>query len=182
MKKNVWKPFIVLSAASFLAAGNLWAQTETEDKQLETTETEIDQQMSAKPNAERAQALAKQYNVETSVVEDLRGKGRGWGEINTELAMAQHLSKTEAAAYPTLNDALTQIESQRTAGKGWGAISKDLGFKLGPVVSASRNARERLEKMDRMSKPERMNRPERLEKPERPGKPERPENPKHTAR
>lgn len=82
----------------------------------------------------------------------------------------------------------------RADGAGWGAIAKELGFKLGELVSASNRSErsfaareaaadrkaaratgkpERVARVDRPERPQRVDRPERPERPERPQKPDR---------
>ena len=108
----------------------------------------------------KADSLAQRYSVEPQVVQGLRDKDRGWGEISNELALAQQLSKDQPDTYPTTNDALRRIETMRQEGKGWGAISKEMGYRHGSIVSDSRRS-EKAEKPDRPEKP---NKPEKPEK------------------
>jgi len=90
----------------------------------------------------------------------------------------------------TTEQALTKIEQLRGEKMGWGRIAKDLGFKLGPVISkversetavrtADREVIERgdgkskadhLEKASGAERHERLDRPERAARPERPGR------------
>ena len=135
----------------------------------------------------------------------------GWGEVNITLSLAQAL--VDAGTAPDLQSALTGVTTtttnpdgttttttsggvlaMRADGMGWGAIAKEMGFKLGSLVSAgNRNANatdasaakaeraaakaeratgkpERVAKVDRPERPAKVDRPER---PERPAKPER---------
>jgi len=170
-------------------AGIAWADDE---RTLDQKATAINKaSTSPKLDEARAQALAKQFNVPESQVTDLRNKKMGWGEITISLAMAQHLATTSKTPLTT-DQALTKIEQLRSEKMGWGKIAKDLGFKLGPVVStvdrgeraihtADREAREeRAEKVEHAEKaqgPEKMERLERMERPERVERPERPERP-----
>ena len=78
-----------------------------------------------------------------NTVEDLRTK-HGWGGVTIELAMAQHLTHTDPKTYPTMTDALQKLDTLRADKEGWGKIAKDLGFKLGPVVSAAEHTRQEL--------------------------------------
>ena len=165
----------------------VWAETEAEETQLKTEQQEIDNEAPAKTEQERIDALAKQFDVPASSVEELRNKGQGWGEVTIELSMAQHLSKTDPGTYPKLSDALTKIESLRSEGKGWGNISKELGFKLGPVISEARHTRQEFQ-ADKAGKPERAERGSRLDRPGRPerldklDKPDRPAIPERSQR
>lgn len=69
------------------------------------------------------------------MVENLRTTEQGWGEIGIRLAVAQELTKVNSATFPTMTESLARVGDLRAEGKGWGAIAKELGFKLGPVVS-----------------------------------------------
>ena len=147
----------------------------------------------------------------------------GWGEVNITLSLAQALIDSGAAT--DLQSALTGttttvtnpdgttttttsggVLTMRADGMGWGQIAKELGFKLGALVSAgNKNAKatdaaaanaERTKakvdragqakadkadrtagKPDRVAKVERPNRPEKIDRPARPERPERPQKP-----
>ena len=131
----------------------------------------------------------------------------GWGEVNITLSLAQAL--VESGAFADLQSALTGVQTtvtnpdgtttttseggvlaMRADGMGWGQIAKDLGFRLGELVSAS-NRSERAAarvaggKADRAARAERIaraDRPDRADKPERPDRPERPERPQRPER
>lgn len=165
---------------ALLVSGPVQAQTDPDEGRLETTSKAIEKEGAAKGQGQ-IQLLAKQFNVAPSLVEDLRKK-TGWGGVTIQLAMAQHLAQSDPVKYPSLPDALTKIEALRAEKMGWGKIAKDLGFKLGPVVSAAEQTRhelvrdlraERPQKMDKVERPEKVEKPERAERPERPQRPER---------
>ncbi len=137
----------------------------------------------------------------------------GWGEVNITLSLAQAL--VDSAAYPDLQSALSGasttvtnpdgtitttvsggVLAMRADGMGWGAIAKELGFKLGTLISAGNKSdkataaiaakAERSEKAkaertigkpDRVARVERPNRPEKIDRPSRPERPERPQKP-----
>ena len=164
-----------------LSSGPVRAQADPDEGRLETASKAIEKEAEAKGHQGQVQLLAKQFNVAPSLVEDLRKK-TGWGGVTIQLAMAQHLAQSDPTKYPSLPDALTKIESLRDEKMGWGKIAKDLGFKLGPVVSAAQQTRhelirdlraERPQKMEKVDRPEKIDRPERAERPERPQRPER---------
>ena len=161
----------------------VWARTEADETRLNTLQKEID---SITPGPTTPiQTLAKQFNVAPSAVEDLRARKQGWGETAIELAMAQRLAQTDPKTYPALMDALAKIETPRAGKIGWGKIAKDLGFKLGPVVSTAQHARNELHQDSQVSKsatvapnPEKAGTSEILARPDmvaHPGLPERPE-------
>ena len=167
----------------------VWARTDADEAQLITVQKEIDSSATAPGQTTHVQALAKQFNVAPSVVLDLRTEKQGWGEITIELAMAQRLAQTDPNAYPTLMDALTRIETLRAEKTGWGKIAKDLGFKLGPVVSAAQHARNELRRESQTTgtakvspKPEKAVMTERPVRPDMSARQNRPERPERPAR
>ena len=92
--------------------------------------------------------------------------------------MAKHLTQTDPKTYPTMTDALQKMDPLRADKESWGKIAKDLGFKLGPVVSAAEHTRNELVRelhQDRIQKVEKIERVERPDHPQRPEHPERPE-------
>lgn len=171
----------------------VWARSNTDEARLETVKQEIDQNAAATSRDAKIQALASQYKVAPGVVSDLRDKKQGWGETSIELAMAQRLTLTDPKNYPTMMDALNKIETLRGRKMGWGKIAKDLGFKLGPVVSTAMHTRNELRResraqasshprkieksggIEKAGRAEGVGRPERIGRPERPMRPERPE-------
>jgi len=179
----------------------------SEESELQSVKQQLDTEAAVQSSNRHAETLAKQFQVEVKTIEQLRSSKQGWGEISIRMALAQELVKTDPKTYPTMTEALQKVGDLRAQGSGWGAIAKDLGFKLGPVVSEMRHVRnemrtemrksefdggskvgkqemaherlqiEREHKGDRMERAERMDRPERMEKPERPERPERPDRP-----
>lgn len=150
-----------------------WARSEADEAQLETVSKDIDQSAAASVQTNKIQALSKQFNVEPHVVDNLRAKKQGWGETTIELAMAQRLMQADVTTYPTMADALNKIATLRSDKMGWGKIAKDLGFKLGPVVSDAMRTRNELRKEVRMDKPPRAGTSGKAEKVEWAGRPER---------
>lgn len=169
----------------FSVSAPLWARVGADEAQLETVRKDIDKDWKNAEQPDRVQSLASQFNVAPEVVQDLRAKKQGWGETTIELAMAQHLTQTDAATYPTMTEALNKIGTLRSQKMGWGKIANDLGFKLGPVVSAAQHARNELRRESQPEKTvtqksgksqsmtgEKGGRPERVSLPERPVHPE----------
>lgn len=91
----------------------------------------------------RAEDLARQFQVDPSTVNEFRNSGQGWGEITIELSMADRISKLDPQAFPTMGNAINQVSALRASGEGWGRIAQDLGFKLGPVISALKRGQYR---------------------------------------
>lgn len=195
---------LMLNALMGLGQEATWASEESE---LQSVKQQLDRETVARSSDKHTETLAKQFKVEVGTVEQLRASKQGWGEISIRMGLAQELVKADPKTYPTMTEALQKVGDLRAQGSGWGAIAKDLGFKLGPVVSEMRHVRnemraemrnvdldrgskvskrevaherlqiERENKGDRMERAERMERPERMEKAERPERPERPDRP-----
>ena len=196
---------IVLFVSVMLVAGPVQAQSQTDEVRMQTMQREADEDALKRGPNKHAELLAKQFQMPTSEIEKLRASRQGWGEVTIQLALADKLVKTDPTNYPNLNVALERIGSLRNDGKGWGNISKELGFKLGPVVSDVKHSLSDLRrdlrtdelkngKVDKASSPDeikqearaehvdRVQRPERPERPQRPERPERPEKPERNGR
>jgi len=175
------KPFIVSSLLGMvlligLPPATILAQTDVDQSRVETVAKNIDKDMASKSSSNQVQVLSKEFNVTPKTVEDLRAK-QGWGGVTIELAMAQHLTQTDPKTYPTMTAALQKLDTLRAEKEGWGKISKDLGFKLGPVVSAAEHTRQELTRDIQVAE-----RPQKIEKVDRPDRPQRPERPERVER
>ena len=175
------KPFIVSSLLGMvlligLLPATILAQTDVDQSRVETVAKNIDKDMASKSSSNQVQVLSKEFNVTPKTVEDLRAK-QGWGGVTIELAMAQHLTQTDPKTYPTMTAALQKLDTLRAEKEGWGKISKDLGFKLGPVVSAAEQTRQELTRDIQVAE-----RPQKIEKVDRPDRPQRPERPERVER
>ena len=128
-----------------------------------------------------SERIAKQFNVDPSVVTDLRNRKLGFGGATIALALSQELMKRD----PSLSQqsALNTVLAQRQAGKGWGVIAQEQGVKLGHVVSEVKKADKAAEqiagkpekvahadKAERPGKPEKVDKPEKIERPAKPEK------------
>ena len=165
----------------------LWARVDADEAQLETIRKDIDKDWTKTEQPNRVQSLATQFNVDPGVVETLRGKKQGWGNVTIELAMAQHLTQTDANTYPSMTEALNKIDSLRSQKMGWGKIANYLGFKLGPVISAAQHVRNELRRESRPEKTatpkaEKSGKPETTVRANKPSRPERPTRPERAAR
>lgn len=163
-------------------AGIAWAQADPQENELQTEATAAETELMGRPEPNRAEALAKQFGVEAATVEQLRNEDKGWGGVFIQLATAQHLTQKDPATYPTMAVALAKIQSLHAEHHGWGRIAQELGFKLGPVVSAARHARNEMRREARAAaRVERLGaspgRLEKLPRPERPPRGPKPEKP-----
>lgn len=195
MRQTLVRSMLILAGLAVMTTGPVWAQAQGDETRLQAQAQEMDQAMDKEQasgtSRAKVEALAKQFNVPASTVEGMRDQKQGWGGITIQLAMAEHLVKTDPTTYPTISDALKQVQTLRADGKGWGSIAKELGFKLGPVVSDVQRARQEFRATEaladqgrdrvrqevraesRLERPDWINRPERPERPMRPERPER---------
>jgi hypothetical protein len=124
--------------------------------------------------------LAKQFNVDPSVVTGLRSRNLSPGQATIALALSQQLMKKDTTL--SQQQALDRIVADRQAGKGWGEIAHSLDLKLGHVISdvkkadkaADHVARGKPDKVDHVAK---VDKPEKMDKPDKPEKPAKPEKP-----
>lgn len=127
--------------------GSVFAQLlppASDDVKLRVAQQELDEDAAGRAQKTHAEAMAKQFRVEPSVVENLRTSKQGWGEIAIQLELAQELVKTNPKTYPAMTEALQKVGNLRTQKMGWGAIAKELGFALGPVVSEVQRVRQEM--------------------------------------
>lgn len=151
-----------------LPSGAAWALADLDEARLETMREEIKKEISKKEQNAQIPALAEKLNVAPAVVEGLQAQKQDGGEVAIELIMAEHLSQMNPTTYPTTIDSLNKIKALRSEKMGWGKIAKEVGVKLGPVVSAvERTQMELAERVERQEPPQQSARPERHERPER---------------
>lgn len=199
------KPLILLLCA--LSAGlcintPALAQSDSDAAGMQALQREADEDAIKRGPKAHADLLAKQFQLPASEIEKMRNTGQGWGEVTIRLALADKLVKTDPANFPTQSAALERINTLRNEGRGWGNISKELGFKLGPVVTDVRHSLNDLRRdlraeqpkagkadnagglgdMKREARAENLQRVERVERPDRPQRPERPERPEKPER
>ena len=154
------------------------------ERQLQADARQLDADATRASNTPEGQRrvterIAGQFNVQPSVVTDLRNRKLGFGGTTIALALSQELMKRDSTL--SQQAALDKIVAERQAGKGWGVIAHDLGLKLGHVVSEVKKAGTATEqiagKPDKVTKAEKIEKPakpEKIEKIERPAKPEKP--------
>lgn len=143
-------------------------------KQLDTDGARV---LAASPDGRRrvADAIARQLGVPEKLVNELRARRMGYGEATITLALAQQLLKRERGL--TLQQAIDRVLALR-ASHGWGVVARDLGLKLGDVVSDVKRADKQLAKLDAV----RTARAEKQERTAVPGKPARPDRIERPAR
>jgi hypothetical protein len=120
------------------------------------------------------QTIAKQFNVEPSVVEGLRNRRLGYGGITIALALSEALMKQDKST--TRPQALDLILARRAAGQGWDQIAQSMGMKLGRLISEVQKADKQVEHLDgvKNAKAAQVDKPEKVDKTEKPDRPEKP--------
>jgi len=128
-----------LTVAERKMSEELWV----EQKKLDTDSGRV---KAATPDGRRrvAETIAKQFNVPEKLVNDLRGRKVADGEITAALALSQQLMKHDKVSR---QQALDRILAARKSGQGWGAIARNLGLKLGDVVTDVKKTDKQLAKL-----------------------------------
>ena len=142
MKSKYFLYIAALALLVLITSYQVKAQSPDEAR-LTVIQQEIDAENPPVNYDSRVKDLARRFEVDPDRVNNLRSSGQGWGEITIELSMADHISKLDPQTFPTIGDAVDHIGSLRASGEGWGRIAQDLGFKLGPVISAIKSGRFR---------------------------------------
>lgn len=142
-------------------------------KRLDTDAARV---MAASPDGRRrvAEAIASQFGVpDNKIVNDLRARRMGYGEVTIALALAHQLTKRDRTL--TQHQALDKLVARRKAAQGWGVVARDLGLKLGDVISDVKKADKQLAKLDavRLARAERQDTTARADKPSKPEKVDR---------
>ena len=186
--------FLLCAMSAGLCVGRpALAQSNADEARMQAMQRETENDVVKRGQQNHIELLSKQFQLPGSEIEKLRNGGQGWGEITIRLALADKLTKTDPTNFPTLSAAQERIETLRNDGKGWGSISKELGFKLGPLVSDVRHSLNELRrdlhpdqlttvKADDRGDGKREARAEHLEQAQRPERPERQEKPEHINR
>jgi hypothetical protein len=179
---------LVIAAFSWTVA----APNELTDR-LQDEANRLDQTGEINSPPDRVQQLAKKFGVPEARVATMRAENKGWGAIQTELALAQALARKDPAVYPTTADALVRVQEMRSQKLGYGRIAQDLGFKLGPIISNVQRSDRATRRAHNPSKEkphgdkhagdhpdmsyDRPDKPAKADHPEHPAKPEKPDNP-----
>ena len=116
----------------------------TNDIKLQVIKQEIDEDAAGRPEASHVEAVTKQFRIDPHLVEDLRARKQGWGEITIRLVLAQEAYKLIPNSHPDLVQALQKIGDLRKQKQSWGEIADELGIDLVPVVTEAQRARQEL--------------------------------------
>lgn len=146
-------------------------ELQAEQKRLDTDSARV---MAATTDGRHrvTETIAKQFGVPDKVVDELRARKMGYGEVTIALALSQQLMKKGLGQ----QQAIDKIVGMRKSGMGWGVVARDLGLKLGGVISDVKKADKQLAKLDTV-KTARAEKVEKAAKAEKPGKPEKMERP-----
>ncbi len=151
------------------------AEPSKEEKELSSAAAATDKEAS-EPEGQKTvvSRLESMFNVDQARIDGLRAQNLGYGEIAIVLALAQKMADG-------ITDANVQsIMSLRTGTPpmGWGEIARQLGEKLGPVIShVNEIAKGAGTGTDKAAHDARGAKPDRPEKPAKPDKPEKPSRP-----
>lgn len=142
--KPKYVPCILMALALIILTNPYQAKAQSPDEaRLIAVQEKIDEENPPVNYSSRVEDLARQFQIDPARVNDLRNSGQGWGEITIELSMAEHLTKLDPQNSLTMGEAVDRIGALRAGGEGWGRIAQDLGFKLGPIISAVKSGRYR---------------------------------------
>jgi len=163
---------VMMVSGLLLCAGMLVLAEEksADEKKLDTATVEMDKD-AAMPACQEAfqERIKTDFGVDEATVQGLRDKKMGYGEITITLGLARQLPGGVTEANIQKIAALRQGPPVM----GWGRISRDLGLKLGPVISKVRKISAEVRKQQKAAKMGK-GKGGKAEKPERPGKPDRP--------
>src|SRR5262244_2135588 len=154
-----------------VAQGDDAKDMQKHERQLRANATRLDDdaaRAARTPDGQRRldERLAKQFNVNPSVVTGLRNRNLSPGQATIALALSQQLVKQGKA--PNQQAALDQILKERQAGKGWGVIAHEFQLKLGHVVSEVKKADKAADHI--AGKPDKPDHVAKVDKPDKPEK------------
>jgi len=110
------------------------SRAQREEQQLRAIGRRIDRNTRDIQQDNHTEMLAEEFHVPLSVIEEMRQKGQGWGNISIALAMAQSLCQKDPLHYATTGDALFQIQLVRAQSKNWRQVARGAGIPLQPVL------------------------------------------------
>lgn len=161
---------LLLWAALIPAAAQ---ERSAEEKKLEAVSGELDKKYS-EGQQRVTDKIAAEFGVDSGLVLGLGYKKLGYGEIAIALSLAQGLHGT------IRDEDLRKIVALRQGPPvlGWGRIAKDLGLKLGPVLSRVRKVAAEVRrdekadkaKEDKKAEEEKTRRKEKTENQDKTGK------------
>lgn len=191
--KRFLSALLFASAVAFAASPVVFASDADLDVDI-TIEEDVDtiDDAASTPDGQEAviDRIEKEFGVDEALIQELRDKRFGFGEISIALSLAERLP---GGLTP---ENIEKVVAMREGSpkSGWGNIARELGLKINPAAdrldkvadetsgSEARTERvkheramkaERTEKAERIEKASRPDRVERVEKVERVERPER---------
>jgi len=137
-----WKTALSAAVILFILMIPVYKATLSADARLQSIQIQVDQISMTESHAIWTESMMAQFEVSETLVESLRQKGHGWGEILIMLTAAQHISQSQPDRYESMDDALADIEPSRKQGKNWSSIGRDLRFDLSPVIRQAERRRD----------------------------------------
>jgi hypothetical protein len=118
---------------------------QAEVKQLDT-DAAAAAARSAEGRRQVTEMIAKQFKVEPRVVEGLRNRRLGYGEVTVALALSEAMMKQDKSM--PQQRALDALVARRKAGQGWGVIAHNDGVKLGRLSSEVSKAEKQISRIE----------------------------------
>jgi hypothetical protein len=101
---------------------------------------------SAEGRRQVTETIAKQFKVEPRVVDGLRNRRLGYGEVTVALALSEAMIKQNKSL--SQQQALDSLIARRKAGQGWGVIAHNDGVKLGRLSSEVSKAEKQVARIE----------------------------------
>jgi len=172
------KKLQLMFAGIFLCAAVIPAfaqKNSRQERELETSSRELDKSAALPSGQQRVtDKINGHFDVDETGVAGLRLKHLGYGEIAIVLGLAQNMPRG------IRDENLYRIVALRQGPPvmGWGNVAKELGLKLGPVISGVRKIGSGVRKQEnadkikesKKAKKEKAKKDEMSEKMARPGK------------
>jgi len=116
----------------------------SDDVKIQVTQQEMDEDAAGREPKAHAQAMARQFHVDTQVVDKLREAKLSWGETGIRLTMASELASTDPKTHESVEAALQRVNDLRSKKTGWNSIATELGVDLGRVVTHAQQVRQQM--------------------------------------
>ncbi|HVO32640.1 MAG TPA: hypothetical protein VMU17_01915 [Elusimicrobiota bacterium] len=141
---------LVIAAAAVVtpaqARTHRCAKKPTYAQQLQGLGRRIDDDTGRLPREPHIEALAEDYHVPITAIEDLRAKGKGWGDITLRLSFAEALSAKDRAHFDTVSDALDEI-NRRSLAPG-AALAKEYRLNRNHILDRSERSRAAMARLN----------------------------------
>ena len=137
---------MVFIAGTLLLGGGLIRadKNPADQKNLENEQKQIDT-AARQSGGTVAKELSDKFELHPELIQQMKDKGSGWGEITIILSMADQLTKMNPRYYPTYGEALKKIRSLRGDNSSYEKIAKHMDFNLSPVIEEVRQIRIHLQ-------------------------------------